>query len=82
MPSMFNARDADNYERLMGRWSRRLAPLFIEHAGIADGDNDIGRSSCGTGKPDLLPSRRRRTIDRARRGRPFRDLPRRGKGEE
>jgi hypothetical protein len=27
MPSMFNARDADNYERLMGRWSRRLAPL-------------------------------------------------------
>ena len=35
MPSMFNARDAGNYERLMGRWSRRLAPLFIEHAGIA-----------------------------------------------
>ena len=30
MPSMFNARDAGNYERLMGRWSRRLAPLFIE----------------------------------------------------
>ena len=23
MPSMFNARDAANYERLMGRWSRR-----------------------------------------------------------
>ena len=29
MPTMFNARDADNYEKLMGRWSRRLAPLFI-----------------------------------------------------
>ena len=48
MPSMFNARDADNYERLMGRWSRRLAPLFIEHAGIADGENVI-EVGCGTG---------------------------------
>src|SRR6266851_4855222 len=48
MPSMFNARDAGNYEKLMGRWSRRLAPLFIEHAGIADGEKvlEIG---CGTG---------------------------------
>ncbi len=48
MPSMFNARDAANYERLMGRWSRRLAPLFIAHAGIADGENllEVG---CGTG---------------------------------
>jgi ubiquinone/menaquinone biosynthesis C-methylase UbiE len=48
MPSNFNARDAANYERLMGRWSRRLAPLFIEHAGIADGEAvlEIG---CGTG---------------------------------
>jgi ubiquinone/menaquinone biosynthesis C-methylase UbiE len=45
---MFNARDAGNYEKLMGRWSRRLAPLFIEHAGIAAGENvlEIG---CGTG---------------------------------
>jgi ubiquinone/menaquinone biosynthesis C-methylase UbiE len=45
---MFNARDAANYERLMGRWSRRLAPIFIEHAGIAAGENlvEIG---CGTG---------------------------------
>src|SRR5919198_4675040 len=48
MPSIFNARNAANYERLMGRWSRRLAPLFIEHAGIADGEAvlEIG---CGTG---------------------------------
>jgi ubiquinone/menaquinone biosynthesis C-methylase UbiE len=48
MPSMFNARDAGNYERLMGRWSRRLAPLFVEHAGIGNGENvlEIG---CGTG---------------------------------
>jgi ubiquinone/menaquinone biosynthesis C-methylase UbiE len=48
MPSMFNARDASNYELLMGRWSRRLAPLFIEHAGIAYGENVI-EVGCGTG---------------------------------
>ena len=48
MPTMFIARDASNYEKLMGRWSRRLAPQFIEHAGIAAGENvlEIG---CGTG---------------------------------
>jgi SAM-dependent methyltransferase len=48
MPSMFNARDAGNYERLMGRWSRRLAPLFIAHAGIAAGENVL-EVGCGTG---------------------------------
>jgi SAM-dependent methyltransferase len=45
---MFNARDAANYERLMGRWSRRLAPLFIAHAGLADGDAVL-EVGCGTG---------------------------------
>jgi ubiquinone/menaquinone biosynthesis C-methylase UbiE len=48
MPTMFNARDAGNYENLMGRWSRRLAPLFIEHAGIADGE-EVLEIGCGTG---------------------------------
>src|SRR6266576_352232 len=48
MPSMFNARDAGNYEKLMGRWSRRLAPLFMEHAGIADGE-EVLEIGCGTG---------------------------------
>jgi ubiquinone/menaquinone biosynthesis C-methylase UbiE len=48
MPSMFNARDAGNYEKLMGRWSRRLAPLFIDHAGIADGE-EVLEIGCGTG---------------------------------
>ena len=48
MPSMFNARDAGNYEKLMGRWSRRLAPLFIEHAGIANGETVL-EVGCGTG---------------------------------
>jgi SAM-dependent methyltransferase len=48
MPSMFNAHDADSYEQMMGRWSRRLAPLFIEHAGAAAGERllEVG---CGTG---------------------------------
>ena len=48
MPSMFNARDARNYEKLMGRWSRLLAPLFIGHAGIADGE-EVLEIGCGTG---------------------------------
>jgi SAM-dependent methyltransferase len=48
MPSMFNARNAANYERLMGRWSRRLAPLFIAHAGIAAGEHVL-EVGCGTG---------------------------------
>ena len=39
---------ADAYELLMGRWSRRLAPLLIRFGGLADGDRvlDVG---CGTG---------------------------------
>ena len=48
MPSMFNAHDADSYEHMKGRWSRRLAPLFIEHAGAGAGERllEVG---CGTG---------------------------------
>ena len=40
--------DADVYEHLMGRWSRRLAPLLIKFGGLDDGDRviDVG---CGTG---------------------------------
>jgi SAM-dependent methyltransferase len=48
MPSNFNARDPENYERLMGRWSRLLAPLFIAHAGIVDGE-EVLEIGCGTG---------------------------------
>ncbi|SCB56257.1 Methyltransferase domain-containing protein [Rhizobium aethiopicum] len=48
MPSSFNVESADGYEQLMGRWSRRLAPMLIDFAGLADGDHviDVG---CGTG---------------------------------
>ena len=57
MPSMFNARDAGNYEKLMGRWSRHLAPLFIEHAGIADGE-EVLEIGCGTGSPTFTLSQK------------------------
>ncbi|MGF7006719.1 class I SAM-dependent methyltransferase [Aminobacter sp. BE322] len=48
MTSSFNVQDAAGYEQLMGRWSRKLAPLFIDFAGLAHGEKvlDVG---CGTG---------------------------------
>ena len=38
----------DAYEQVMGRWSRRLAPLLIRFGGLSDNDRvlDVG---CGTG---------------------------------
>jgi ubiquinone/menaquinone biosynthesis C-methylase UbiE len=46
--STFVSWDGDGYEFQMGRWSRRLAPLFIDFAGIAGSERvlDVG---CGTG---------------------------------
>ncbi|RWM04685.1 MAG: class I SAM-dependent methyltransferase [Mesorhizobium sp.] len=48
MTSSFTVHAASGYEQLMGRWSRRLAPLFIDFAGLAGGEKilDVG---CGTG---------------------------------
>ena len=44
----FIAKGADGYDSYMGRWSARLAPLFLDFAGSADGERilDVG---CGTG---------------------------------
>jgi len=48
MSSSFTVHDASAYDQLMGRWSRRLAPAFIDFTGIAPGETilDVG---CGTG---------------------------------
>ena len=48
MTSSFNVHDAAGYEKLMGRWSQKLAPSFINFAGLADREKllDVG---CGTG---------------------------------
>ena len=48
MASNFNVQNAAGYEQLMGRWSRRLAPKFIEFAALQEGEKvlDVG---CGTG---------------------------------
>lgn len=40
--------DSDAYERLMGRWSRRLAPLLIDFAGVGAGQAVLDVGS-GTG---------------------------------
>jgi len=46
--STFVASSGDGYEVQMGRWSRRLAPMLIEFAGVGQGASvlDVG---CGTG---------------------------------
>lgn len=44
----FRAADGAGYERIMGRWSRRLAEPFLDFAGAADGE-DVLDAGCGTG---------------------------------
>ena len=40
--------EGDGYEQFMGRWSRRLAPLFLEFAGVRHGHRVLDVGS-GTG---------------------------------
>jgi len=39
---------AEAYEVMMGRWSRQLAPLFVEFVGVRDGEKVLNLG-CGTG---------------------------------
>lgn len=48
MTSSFNVQEAAGYEQVMGRWSKRLAPLFIKFTGLAV-DEKILDVGCGTG---------------------------------
>ena len=56
MPSTFNAHDADAYERVMGRWSRRLADPFLDFAAISSGK--VLEVGCGTGSLTFLLAKR------------------------
>lgn len=57
MASSFISRGAAGYDSYMGRWSQRLAPLFLDFAGV--GVNEIVADlGCGTGSLTFEVARR------------------------
>ncbi len=48
LSSTFVASSGDGYEIQMGRWSRRLAELFLDFCGCQDGESVLD-AGCGTG---------------------------------
>lgn len=57
MSSTFIAKGAVGYDQYMGRWSKRLAPLFLDFAGVADGERIIDVGSGTGGLTFLIPDR-------------------------
>lgn len=79
--SPFLAADGDEYEALMGRWSKRLAPLFIEFAGITAAESvlDVGcakgykRCTAVVARTDRVPIPRKLGQSRVMSHRTLRD---------
>jgi len=55
--STFTAGSGEGYDRIMGRWSARLAEPFLDFSGCNDGE-DILDAGCGTGSLTSALSRR------------------------
>ena len=55
--STFTAGSGAGYDRIMGRWSARLAEPFLDFAGCADGE-EILDAGCGTGSLTFALSQR------------------------
>src|SRR4051794_3644879 len=64
MPTTFVARGPEAYDSYMGRWSKRLAPAFLDFAQLIDGGAilDVG---CGTGSLtfEIAGRRKAKSID-------------------
>ena len=57
--STYTASSGEGYERIMGRWSRRLVGPFLDFAGTAD-DEEVLDAGCGTGCLAFAVAERRR----------------------
>ena len=55
--STFKAGSGEGYDRMMGRWSARLAEVFLDFSGCADGEVILD-AGCGTGSLTFALSRR------------------------